>query len=158
MAPSEIDDLDGHGEIKEFHFHIYFFQSNPTQRAAALALRDEVIRLREAGYFHAVPLATYNDAPRGPHPVGSYEVWCPREKFSRTYSFFARNRGELSVLVHPLTRREVLDHTVRAAWLGPPFPLDLANLRELLPQVPAQYPELGLGYSRPLEDDDDDEF
>jgi DOPA 4,5-dioxygenase len=115
--------------------------------------------LREAGYFHAVPLATYNDVPRGPHPVGSYEVWCPRERFSRTYSFLATHRGELSVLIHPLTRREVLDHSERAAWLGKPFPLDLSALRELLPSVPLQYPELGLGYSRPPGDDaDDDEF
>ncbi|RSH85945.1 uncharacterized protein EHS24_004131 [Apiotrichum porosum] len=145
----QLDDLDGHGEVKEFHFHVYFFQSNAESRAAALSLRDDILRLTAEGYFHAVPLATYNDVPRGPHPIGSYEVWCPRERFSRTYSYFATHRGKLSVLIHPLTRQEILDHTERAAWMGPSFTLDLSQLRTLLPSVPLQYPELGLGYSRP---------
>lgn len=163
MDPSDptFDDLDGHGEVKEYHFHVYFFQSNASHRAGALALRDEVLRLTAAGYFHAVPLATYNDVPRGPHPYGSYEVWCPRERFSRTYQWFIRNRGEYSVLLHPLTRQEVLDHTERAAWLGHSVPLDISNLRTLLPSVPLQYPELRLGYSRPpgpfSDDEDEDE-
>lgn len=142
------DPLDGHGEIKEFHFHVYYFQTNAASRAHALALRDDILRLRAEGYFHAVPLVTYNDVPRGPHPVGSYEVWCPRERFSRVYSYFAMNRGELSVLIHPLTREEVKDHTERAVWLGPSYPLDLTQLREITDSLPLQYPELGLGYSR----------
>lgn len=146
--PAAVDDLDGHGEIKEFHFHVYFLQSNAESRAEAMALREDILRLRSEKYFWATPLETYNDVPRGPHVVGSYEVWCPRESFSRTYSYFVQHRGDLSVLIHPLTRREVLDHTDRAAWLGKPFPLDISALNPLLDRVPAQYPELGLGYSK----------
>lgn len=143
-----IDPLGGHSEIKEYHFHVYYYQTNATSRSKALALRDDILRLTREGYFHAVPLATFNDVPRGPHPIGSYEVWCPRERFSRTYSYFALNRGELSVLIHPLTREEVKDHSERAVWLGKSFGLDLSQLTEVLDEVPAQYPELGLGYSR----------
>ncbi|KAG9126721.1 hypothetical protein FRC07_002264, partial [Ceratobasidium sp. 392] len=33
-------------EIREWHFHIYFLQRNPRQHAAALALRDAVLKLR----------------------------------------------------------------------------------------------------------------
>jgi len=57
------------------------------------------------------------------------------------------NRGELSILVHPLTREERSDHESRAAWLGPPFPLDLDALPPRSEDIPLQYPSLRLGYS-----------
>ena len=45
-----------------------------------------------------------NMRPIGPHPIGSYEVWAPKEYFAHAMSFFMLNRDELSILVHPLTR------------------------------------------------------
>lgn len=48
----------------------------------------------------------------------------------RAQSFFMQNHGNLSVLLHPLTRYELLDHSTRAMWLGERVPLDLAALRE----------------------------
>ncbi|RIA98352.1 DOPA-like domain-containing protein [Glomus cerebriforme] len=136
-------------EIKEFHFHVYFFQDNEQNRASALALREKIFELIKKGFFHPVPLDTYNDAPRGPHSIGSYEVWCPKEHFSRVYSWFSLHHGVHSVLIHPLTNNEVLDHSDRAAWLGKPVPLDLSKLSKNLGHIPLQYPELGLGYSAP---------
>ncbi|CAG8643555.1 16309_t:CDS:2 [Funneliformis mosseae] len=135
-------------EIKEYHFHVYFFQYNEKHRASALALREKISELVEKGFFHPVPYKTVNYAPLGPHLVGSYEVWCPKEHFSRVYSWFLLHRGIHSVLIHPLTKKEVLDHTDRAVWMGDSFPLDLSILHDL-DQVPLQYPELGLGYSAP---------
>ncbi len=41
-----------------------------------------------------------------------------------------QNHGNLSVLLHPLTRQELLDHTTRAMWLGKSMPLDISMLRE----------------------------
>ena len=90
----------------------------------------------------------------GPHPMGSYEVWCPKEYFARAFSFFTINRGNLTILVHPLTRHEVIDHSERAIWMGTPAPVDLTALSNLLPTVPAQYPELKLGYSAPKKNKD----
>ncbi|QRW26858.1 DOPA 4,5-dioxygenase [Rhizoctonia solani] len=56
-------------EIQEWHFHIYFLQRNAAQHAAALALRDAILRLRRDGAFVAVPLYRVNTAPVGPHPA-----------------------------------------------------------------------------------------
>ncbi|KAI0035005.1 DOPA-like domain-containing protein [Vararia minispora EC-137] len=134
-------------EIKEWHFHIYFHQSSATEHAAAVALRDAVLRLRRAGAFVAVPLWRVNTSPIGPHPVGSYEIWCPSESFAAVFSYLCQNRGELSVLVHPLTREERTDHDTRKAWIGPSYPLDLSALPILSDSVPLQYPSLKLGYS-----------
>lgn len=36
---------------REWHFHIYFLLQSPVETAAALALRDAVLRLRRDGEF-----------------------------------------------------------------------------------------------------------
>ncbi|EIW60922.1 uncharacterized protein TRAVEDRAFT_19453 [Trametes versicolor FP-101664 SS1] len=134
-------------EIKEWHFHIYFHQRNADEHHAALELRDAVLRLRRDGAFVAVPLFRVNTDPIGPHPVGSYEIWCPSESFVSVYSYLCLNRGTLSILIHPLTREERKDHETRQSWLGPSFPLDLSTLPVSSKEVPLQYASLKLGYS-----------
>ncbi|KAM0749823.1 hypothetical protein T439DRAFT_326719 [Meredithblackwellia eburnea MCA 4105] len=133
--------------VREWHFHIYFLQQNEEQATAALALRDAVLRLRRHGVFVAVPLWRVNTSPIGPHPVGSYEIWVPKESFADVYSYLALNRGELSILIHPLTKQERLDHSHRNSWMGPSFPLNLDVLPVESDSVPLQYPSLQLGYS-----------
>ncbi|KAF9344727.1 hypothetical protein BGX26_003990 [Mortierella sp. AD094] len=139
-------------EVKEFHFHVYFFQAKPAALEAARQFRAQILELVSLGYFRVQCSKTrtgheINEVPRGPHTLGSFEVWCPREDFARCYSWFALNHGSFSVLVHTVTREEIKDHTTRAAWLGQPVPLDISILPEDLGRSPAQYPELGLGYS-----------
>jgi len=134
-------------EIKEWHFHIYFHQRNADEHQAALELRDAVLRLRRDGAFVAAPLFRVNTGPAGPHPVGSYEIWCPSESFASVFSYLCINRGDLSVLVHPLTKEQRADHETRLAWIGPSFPLDLSVLPVRSEDVPLQYPSLKLGYS-----------
>jgi DOPA 4,5-dioxygenase len=134
-------------EIKEFHFHVYFYQNNAESVKEAVALHNKIQALVKSGFFHPVPGKIYHE-PFMPHLIGSYEVWCAREHFARTYAWFLLNRGNLSVLVHPLTLEEIKDHSDRAVWMGSPFPLDFSFLVEKLPKPDwAQYPELKLGYS-----------
>ena len=68
-------------------------------------------------------------------------------------SFFMRRRGELSILLHPLTDHPIQDHTGRAMWMGTPYKIDLTCLSEYSPgpdgEDAPQYPELELGYSAP---------
>ncbi|KAF7314980.1 hypothetical protein MIND_00012100 [Mycena indigotica] len=143
---------------------IYFHQGNSEEHHYALELRDAVLRLRRDGAFIAVPLFRVNEAPIGPHPVGSYEIWVPSETFASVYSYLCLNRGPLSILVHPLTREQVRsrttssvafvltmiehlisafsDHEVRASWIGPAYPLDLSTLPIRSAEIPLQYPTL----------------
>ncbi|KAF9533667.1 DOPA-like domain-containing protein, partial [Crepidotus variabilis] len=134
-------------EIKEWHFHIYFHQNNTQEHSEALQLRDAVLRLRRDGAFIAVPLFRVNTGPIGPHPVGSYEVWCPAETFASVFSYLSMYRGNLSVLIHPLTRDQKRDHESRAAWLGQPYPLDTSKLPVRSEDIPSQYHSLQLGYA-----------
>ncbi|KAF8920554.1 DOPA-like domain-containing protein [Mucidula mucida] len=99
------------------------------------------------GAYVAVPLFRFNTEPTGPHPVGSFEVWVPAETFSAVFSYLVLNRGNLSVLVHPLTREPRADHDQRKAWIGDPWPLDLSMLPTRTDNVPSQYASLKLGYN-----------
>ncbi len=135
-------------EIREYHFHIYWFLDDQTTKEQAMELRNKILELNKTKLV-AVPLETVNHEPRGPHPIGSYEVWVPCESFAFMYSFFILNRpSNISILLHPLTREELRDHTERAVFLGANVPLKVSALEISLNKVPAQYPELGLGYSK----------
>jgi len=150
-------------EIKEWHFHVYWHQRYEPAFKEAMKLRDLLLDAVGRREFivvfpgitdkiipgvneSAIPFV--NTQPIGPHPCGSFEVWAPKEYFPQALSFFTINRGELTILLHPLTRHDVEDHTGRAVWLGPPFPLDLHVLPvEVEGPCLSQYPELGLGYA-----------
>ncbi|POS77135.1 dopa 4,5-dioxygenase [Diaporthe helianthi] len=131
---------------REWHFHIYFLVQSQAETAAALALRDAVLRLRRDGAFVAVPLFRVNHYPMGPHPAGSYEIWVPDSSFSDVFFYLSANRGNLSILVHPLTADQRGDHETRNAWMGTPWPIFLDGL-PTEGEIPLQYPELGLGWS-----------
>ncbi|KAM0264924.1 hypothetical protein ACHAQJ_000440 [Trichoderma viride] len=154
-TPRPQDDLQTVVETRtrEWHFHIYFLLQSPTETAAALALRDAVLRLRRDGAFVAVPLHRVNKYPIGPHPAGSYEIWVPDSSFSDVFFYLATNRGNLSVLIHPLTSQQRRDHETRNGWLGTPWPIYLDGLPRESDEVPLQYPELGLGWSTAPEEE-----
>ncbi|KAH8114214.1 DOPA-like domain-containing protein [Phellopilus nigrolimitatus] len=120
QAPSSDVQYVLDNEIKEWHFHIYFLQRNDAQHKAALALRDSVLRLRRDGAFIAVPLHRVNTGPIGPHPAGSYEIWCPAESFAAVFSYLCLNRGDLSVLVHSLTREQRKQVQISSNFFAPP--------------------------------------
>lgn len=84
------DNTFGDSEIEEWHFHVYWFQSNDEQRAAAKRIQSELLEAVANKEFVVVlngvtdeilpgvntsVIPLFNEAPIGPHPCGSYEVW-----------------------------------------------------------------------------------
>lgn len=151
-------------DIKEFHFHVYFFQNNPQSVADAQRLRKSIVDRVSNGDFIAVcdgvnsenlpgfnstdKVPPVNMEPRGPHPAGSYEVWVSQEYLGKVMSHMMLNRGENSVMLHSLTKHCIEDHTGRLMWMGVPFNIDRTVLLLDDPDCDGlQYPELGLGYS-----------
>ncbi|KAG0086390.1 hypothetical protein BGZ93_007870 [Podila epicladia] len=138
-------------EVKEYHFHLYFFQNNVKSRESAVAIRNKLTELIDQGYVTIVPQEVpggVHTGPIGPHVIGSFEVWCPIESFARTFSWFTLNRGKHSVLVHPLTKEQLLDHSTRAIWMGQSLPLDVEIFKQdVLDHNPFEHPEYELGYS-----------
>ena len=104
-----------------WHAHVYF---DAHLRGSALRLREAIATLTEPG----LTLGTVNEGPRGPHLAPSYEIAFPTAALGRVVAWLAFNHGEHSVLLHPLTDDEVLDHTARAFWLGERLPLDVKKL------------------------------
>ena len=119
--------------IKEYHFHVYFFQNRKESVADAERIRKEIINGVEEGEFVAVchgvtsdmlpglnetEIPPVNYGPIGPHPIGSFETWVPQEYLAQAMSFFMLRRNELSILVHPLTPNALEDHSGRAMFLG----------------------------------------
>lgn len=106
--------------ITGYHAHIYYA---PETRPAAGTLR------RGIGEGFAARLGSWHDEPVGPHSVAMYQVAFAVEEFPRLVPWLMLNRGELSVLVHPMTGDALTDHTRFALWLGPPLALRLEVLR-----------------------------
>ena len=110
-----------------FHSHAYFDHAAPECVAEARAFM-ELIRRTFAATAH-VEVHSFVPAPAGPHPRGSFEVLFTREVFADYVSWLMFTRPEsLDILIHPLTRSQTLDHTVRALWLGTPLAIDRAML------------------------------
>ena len=110
-----------------YHAHAYFDHTLPHRVAEARAFLD-LIEQTFAETAH-VEVHSFVGQPAGPHRRGSFEVLFTREAFADCVSWlmFARPPS-IDVLVHPLTRSQVLDHTARALWLGTPRELDVAML------------------------------
>jgi DOPA 4,5-dioxygenase len=110
-----------------FHSHAYFDHRVAERAAEASAFREE-IACAFAGTPH-VEVSSFQPGPAGPHPRGSFEVLFTRDVFADYVAWLMFMRPEhLDILVHPLTRSQVLDHGVRALWLGRPIELDQALL------------------------------
>ena len=110
-----------------FHSHTYFDHAAPECVAEARAFM-ELIRRTFAATAH-VEVHSFVPAAAGPHPRGSFEVLFTREVFADYVSWLMFARPEsVDILIHPLTRSQTLDHTVRALWLGTPLAIDRAML------------------------------
>ncbi len=104
--------------ITHYHAHIYY---DPQ------ATRDRAARLRErvAAAFPAATLGRWHDAPVGPHPISMFQIAFPREMLAALVPWLMLNRDGLTVLLHPETGDDYVDHTDHAAWFGAVLPLRL---------------------------------
>ncbi|KAI1287329.1 Dopa 4,5-dioxygenase [Halotydeus destructor] len=127
-----------------YHFHTYYFQDNAVEKANAGNFRQTIIDLVTGGALGECHVNRFNEKPRGPHPIGSFETCCNKTSLPTALAWFMQNRGNLSVLLHPLTRLQRVDHTRDPMWLGQPVPLDLSGL-DPLPEA-EKCPNLGGGY------------
>lgn len=115
------------GRVWLFHSHAYFDGGVPEHLAEARAFM-ELVRSTFASTPH-VEVHSFVPVPAGPHPRASFEVLFTRDAFAEyvAWLMFARPPS-LSILIHPLTRSQSLDHGARALWLGERLALDLEML------------------------------
>jgi aromatic ring-cleaving dioxygenase len=103
-----------------YHAHIYY----DSRRTRAVAERV----CAEIGEKFRVEIDGFRDTPVGPHPIANVLVVFEPEQFDHVVPYLMLNRGGLDVLVHPLTKDAVEDHSSYAIWLGNPVELKLNTL------------------------------
>jgi DOPA 4,5-dioxygenase len=108
--------------IAAWHAHVYF--DSPETRTAAARLRDAV-----AAAFPDVQLGGWHDRAVGPHSQPMYQILFAPRLFAALVPWLMLNRAGLSILVHPDTGDDYVDHAEHAGWLGPALPLRLEILR-----------------------------
>src|SRR5260370_19217362 len=118
LAPSTVAPTTDPEIITHYHAHIYYDPQSTRERAA---------RLREgvAAAFPAATLGRWHDALVGPHPQSMYQIAFPRELLAAFVPWLMLNRDGLTVLRHPETGDDYVDHTDHAAWFGAVLPLRL---------------------------------
>jgi DOPA 4,5-dioxygenase len=106
--------------IKDFHAHVYY---DPDTRDRAAQIRDAL-----AAQFD-VRLGRWHDQPVGPHPISMYQVVFLPQLFGEIVPWLMLHHQGLSILVHPTTGDDVVDHTDHALWLGEKLDLNIDSLR-----------------------------
>jgi aromatic ring-cleaving dioxygenase len=119
-APALIHDPS---TITHYHAHIYYDPQATRERAALL-------RERVAAAFPAATLGRWHDAPVGPHPISMYQIAFPREMLAAFVPWLMLNRDGLTILLHPETGDDYVDHTDHAAWFGAVLPLRLEMFKK----------------------------
>lgn len=102
--------------IAAYHAHIYYAAKT---RTIAARLRSRIERR------FPVRMGRWHDEAVGPHPVSMYQVAFPATLFPRIVPWLMTNRDGLTILVHPETGDDYIDHAQYGIWLGEKIALRL---------------------------------
>ena len=93
-----------------YHAHVYF----PLREQDKAQALNEIIRQERQDVLRGSPLV---GRLVGPHKMPMFEIHL--ESLSEEFlAWLDTIRGDFSVLIHPVSEEELLDHTERAIWLG----------------------------------------
>jgi aromatic ring-cleaving dioxygenase len=106
------------GAITLYHAHVYYDPA--TSRA-----RAERLRKRVAAEFPRAKLGRWHDELVGPHPQSMYQIAFPAQMLASFVPWLMLNRDGLTILLHPETGDDYIDHSAHAAWFGAVLPLRL---------------------------------
>jgi aromatic ring-cleaving dioxygenase len=106
---------------RDFDAHVYFDLNKILE---ATELRDKFKKRFKRELFFVgdmIPLGI------GPHPLPMFEANFSKSIFNDVLMWLSRERGEFSVLIHPLSGNEHYDHSQGAIWLGESLKLDYSK-------------------------------
>ena len=108
--------------INGYHAHVYFDEST---------LQQATVLCEEAGKQFSVQVGRIHQKPVGPHPSWSCQLAFDKNQYADLMTWLALNRKGLTILIHPLTGDDLIDHTDYASWMGEQQILNLDFLRNL---------------------------
>ncbi|MGK7941588.1 MAG: DOPA 4,5-dioxygenase family protein [Crocosphaera sp.] len=118
MTQTFLSSLESLEKITGFHAHVYYDEQTKEQ---ADFLRQKIAQT----FGEATQLGRWHDNPIGPHPIGSYQVAFASEQFGVIVPWLMLNHGQSSILIHPSTKDDLVDHRDYALWLGEKLDLNL---------------------------------
>jgi DOPA 4,5-dioxygenase len=104
----------------EYHAHVYF--------TSATVASAERLLARAMGAAPGTRLHRFVPRPEGPHLKPMFELRFTEAELGPLVAWLMLHRRGHSVLVHPCTGDDPLDHFEHALWLGAPVPLDASRL------------------------------
>ena len=107
--------------ITKYHAHVYFEEST-AQQAQALC--------EAAAQKFLVTMGRMHHKLIGPHPSWSCQLAFDRSNHTDLLTWLALNRNGLTILIHPLSGNDLLDHTSYASWMGQPQNLNLKMFKQ----------------------------
>jgi len=113
MSTLELLDV---ARVKGYHAHVYY---DDNSYATAALIREQL-----SDRF-SVKLGRWRDDPVGPHPRAMYQVAFKPDLFAAIVPWLMLNRAGLTVLVHPETGNDFLDHSEHSLWIGKELKLNL---------------------------------
>jgi DOPA 4,5-dioxygenase len=119
MLVSRVRSSSAYCGMLKFHAHI-FFEPADAERARAIGSKlAETTCTNVTGWL---------DRPGGPLPQAQVQVELTSIELGAVVEWLMLNRAGLSVLVHPETGNDLLDHTGHTVWLGTALALRLDRL------------------------------
>lgn len=121
----------GYALRKRNPYDVHVYYADDAQRDEALRLREKMSRRFSSWMRFYEP----KSAPLGPHPVPMWEAdfaaYENRHRLTEVCDFLKKERGTLSVLIHPhSTDGDFADHTRHAMWFGETLPLRIRKRNE----------------------------
>ena len=105
-------------------YHVHFY-CRLEQMNLAQSIRDAL--LKEVSAIEGA--GSVRNRPVGPHTLPMFEAWFQPDALSEVIPWILQHRKNLSVLLHPITGDDYIDHTEHAMWIGEKVPLNLEVLR-----------------------------
>ena len=99
-------------EIVSYHAHVYYDPARTRDQA-------ETLRARVSERF-SVRLGRWFDTAIGPHGQAMFQIAFQKALFPTIVPWLMLNHGDLSILIHPNSTDQRLDHLQHGLWLGPP--------------------------------------
>jgi len=100
--------------VSAYHLHIYFVPGTDAEQNAL-----DVAQELENRFPNAIT-DSHRVGKVGPHSQANIGVTITPESFGEVVSWLQLNRQDLSILVHPRTGDEWVDHQDAAMWIGSP--------------------------------------
>jgi aromatic ring-cleaving dioxygenase len=108
--------------IALYHAHVYYDPHHTRGRA-------ESLRQRVGTEFPQAKLGRWHDELVGPHTQSMFQIAFPSEIVGSFVPWLMLNRDGLTILLHPETGDDYVDHSAHAVWFGAVLPLRLEVLQ-----------------------------